>query len=58
MGVICCIIGIFKSKSSMQHILGVFFTRVSETIYFGLLLFTGFYIFYYHMPVDMTFYNY
>ena len=49
LGVICCVIGVFKAQSSIQHILSVLFTRVSETVFFGLLLFTGFYIFYYRL---------
>ena len=49
LGVICCIIGLFKSKVPARYILSVLFTKVSETVFFGLILFTGFYVFYYRL---------
>ena len=49
LGVICCIIGFFKARTPVRHILSVLFTKISETVFFGLLLFTGFYIFYFRL---------
>ena len=49
LGVICCIIGLFKSKVPARYILSVLFTKVSETVFFGLILFTVFYVFYYRL---------
>ena len=49
LGVVCCIIGLFKAKVPARYILSVLFSKVSETVFFGLLLFTGFYVFYFRL---------
>ena len=49
LGVVCCIIGFFKAKVPARDILNVLFTKVSETVFYGLLLFTGFYVFYFRL---------
>ena len=49
LAVIYCFIALIRAKSPVRHILSVLFTKASETIFFGLLLFTGFYIFYFRL---------
>lgn len=49
LGVICCIIGLFKARVPVRHILTVLFAKVSEAVFFAMLLFTGFYVFYFRL---------
>lgn len=49
LAVICCIIALIRARTPIRHVFSVLFTKVSETIFFGLLLFTGFYIFYFRL---------
>jgi hypothetical protein len=54
LGVICCIIGLFKARTPVRHILNILFTKISETVFFGLLLFTGFYTFYFRLEFGQS----
>lgn len=49
LGVICCVIGLVRGRVPARHIGSIFFSKISETVFFALLLFAGFYIFYYRL---------
>ena len=54
LGVVCCIIGLPKAPTSRLHILNLLFSKITETIFFGLLLLAGFYILYQRFGCGQT----
>ena len=54
LGVICCLIGLFRAPTARRHILNLLFSKITETLFFGLLLFSGFYILYHRLDCGQT----
>lgn len=54
LGVVCCLIGLPRSPASRLHILNLLFSKVTETVFFGLLLVAGFYILYHQLGCGKT----
>ena len=49
LGIICCLIGLIRGKTPARRILSLLFSKISETVFFAVLLLAGFYVFYYHL---------
>ena len=54
LGIICCHIGFFRACTARWHILNLLFSKITETIFYGLLLFAGFYILYLRLDCGQT----
>lgn len=54
LGIVCCLIGLPRSPNSRLHILNLLFSKITESVFFGLLLFAGFYILYHHFECGKT----
>lgn len=54
LGIICCLIGLFRSPTARRKILNILFSKITETVFFGTFLVTGFYILYHHLECGRT----
>lgn len=54
LGIVCCLIGLPRSSNSRLRILNLLFSRITETVFSGLLLIAGFYVLYYHLECGKT----
>ena len=54
LGIICCGIGFLRTSAPAGKLLSVSFNRISESIFFFLLLFSGFYLIYHHLQYGQT----
>lgn len=54
LGIVCCLIGLFRRKQPARNILFLLWTKLSEAVFFFLILFVGFYILYYRLPYGKT----
>ena len=54
LGTICCLIGFSRTTSAHRHIFNLLFSKITETIFYALLLFAGFYVLYHHFKCGRT----
>jgi hypothetical protein len=54
LGIVCCLIGLFRRKRPSRNILYLLWSKLSEAVFFFLILFTGFYILYYRLAYGKT----
>ena len=54
LGILCCVIGFFRTSAPAKKLLSVSFNRISESLFFFLLLFAGFFIIYRHLQYGQT----
>lgn len=54
LGVICCLIGLSRSPAARRPIFSLLFSKITETIFYALLLFAGFYVLYHHFECGQT----
>lgn len=54
LGVIYCGVGIISRRDQVAPITLIFFARVTEVVFFWMLLFIGFYLFYFRLDLGRT----
>lgn len=54
LGIICCLIGLFRSPIARRQIFNILFSKITETAFFGTFLVTGFYFLYHHLECGQT----
>lgn len=54
LGIVCCLIGLIRRKQLSRNILILLWTKLSEAVFFFLILFAGFYILYYRLAYGKT----
>ena len=54
LGIIYCLFGIVRRRNHVISILPIAFSKISEVLFFGLILFSGFYIFYHRLGLGRT----
>jgi hypothetical protein len=54
LGILCCAVGFFRANVPAKKLLSISLNRISESFFFFLLLFSGFYLIYHHLEYGQT----
>lgn len=54
LGVIYCVVGIIRRRDQLAPIMRIYFAKVTEVVFFWMILFIGFYLFYFRLDLGRT----